>query len=125
MCVTCAAVGFAESLRFDLLNLNARGVRSLVVCPYAVATGMFDGIFEKTYGFLHRLLLPVLTEKQVSAATLNGIANGLEVSCGACVCYDMENVVSVLSCAAVGATCVRTCWISYLLDLRSLLVSIS
>ncbi len=61
------------------MNLNARGVRSLVVCPYAVSTGMFDGIFEKTYSWLHRTLLPILTEKQVSAATIHAIEHGLEV----------------------------------------------
>jgi all-trans-retinol dehydrogenase (NAD+) len=32
-----AAVGFTESLRFDLRNYNAKGVRCLTVCPYAVS----------------------------------------------------------------------------------------
>ncbi len=40
---------------------------------------MFDGIFERTYSWLHRTLLPILTEKQVSAATIHAIEHGLEV----------------------------------------------
>ncbi|BDZ47490.1 hypothetical protein GCM10025866_33990 [Naasia aerilata] len=37
-----AAVGFDESLRAELRG-SGRGVRTLVVCPYYIDTGMFEG----------------------------------------------------------------------------------
>ncbi|XP_041361239.1 epidermal retinol dehydrogenase 2-like [Gigantopelta aegis] len=38
-----AAVGFDESLRFELLDLGKDGVHTTVVCPYLISTGMFEG----------------------------------------------------------------------------------
>lgn len=38
-----AAVGFHESIRLELRRLNS-AVRTLLVCPYATSTGMFEGI---------------------------------------------------------------------------------
>ncbi|RFA17588.1 SDR family oxidoreductase [Subtercola boreus] len=51
-----AAFGFAESLRVELLKDSA-GVNSLVVCPYFISTGMFEGVRTK-----YPLLLPILTD---------------------------------------------------------------
>lgn len=48
-------------------------------------TGMFSGIFEQTYTWLHRLLLPILTEQQVSRATIHAIQDGYEVDTCCCV----------------------------------------
>jgi hypothetical protein len=39
---------------------------------------MFDGIFEQTYSFIHRLLLPVLTDADVSKGIIDGIRGGYE-----------------------------------------------
>lgn len=39
-----AAVGFDESLRNELINLNKTGVKTTVVCPYFIKTGMFEGV---------------------------------------------------------------------------------
>ena len=38
-----AAVGFEESFRNELSRLGKTGVKSTVVCPYFIKTGMFDG----------------------------------------------------------------------------------
>ena len=37
------AVGFAESLMAELHVLGKDGVKSTLVCPYFISTGMFDG----------------------------------------------------------------------------------
>ena len=38
-----AAVGFDESLRFELEHLGKDGIHTTVVCPYFINTGMFEG----------------------------------------------------------------------------------
>jgi len=38
-----AAIGFDESLRFELKRLGHRGIRTTVVCPYYINTGMTQG----------------------------------------------------------------------------------
>ena len=38
-----AAVGFDESLRYELLSQGKTGVHTTVVCPYFINTGMFEG----------------------------------------------------------------------------------
>jgi short-subunit dehydrogenase len=38
------AKGFAESLRLELRKLKKWGVKTTVVCPYFINTGMFDGV---------------------------------------------------------------------------------
>ena len=39
------AVGFAESLMAELSVMGKDGVKSTLVCPYFISTGMFDGNF--------------------------------------------------------------------------------
>lgn len=38
-----AAVGFHESLAHELLAEEVDGVKTTLVCPYIVNTGMFEG----------------------------------------------------------------------------------
>lgn len=38
-----AAVGFHESLAHELLAEEVEGVKTTLVCPYIVNTGMFEG----------------------------------------------------------------------------------
>ncbi|KFQ74743.1 Epidermal retinol dehydrogenase 2, partial [Phoenicopterus ruber ruber] len=38
-----AAVGFAESVDFEMKGLGKTGVKTTIVCPYYISTGMFDG----------------------------------------------------------------------------------
>jgi len=65
-----AAFGFAESLRVELSKANT-GVNSLVVCPYFISTGMFEGVQTK-----YPLLLPILTPEYVAQKTLTAIEKG-------------------------------------------------
>jgi len=51
-----AVYGFNESLRFELYKQGKTGVKTTVVCPYYINTGMFDGVITKV-----PLLLPILS----------------------------------------------------------------
>ncbi|MGI9579212.1 MAG: SDR family oxidoreductase [Microthrixaceae bacterium] len=51
-----AAVGFDESLRVEMAQ-RAPGIRTTVVCPYYVNTGMFDGVRSR-----FEFLLPIVSE---------------------------------------------------------------
>jgi all-trans-retinol dehydrogenase (NAD+) len=62
-----AAVGFNEALRQELRR-SARGVRTTVVCPFYIDTGMFQGVKTR-----FPLLLPVLREQQVADRVLRAI----------------------------------------------------
>jgi all-trans-retinol dehydrogenase (NAD+) len=62
-----AAVGFNEALRQELRR-SAPGVRTTVVCPYYVDTGMFRGVKTR-----FPLLLPVLREQDVADRVLKAI----------------------------------------------------
>lgn len=55
-----AAVGFDESLRVELAR-SAPGVRTTVVCPYYVDTGMFEGVRTRW-----SWLLPILDQDDVA-----------------------------------------------------------
>lgn len=42
-----AAVGFAESVGLELLASGSTGVKTTIVCPFFINTGMFDGANTK------------------------------------------------------------------------------
>lgn len=65
-----AAFGFAESLRAELQKSRS-GVDSLVVCPFYIDTGMFDGVQTK-----FPLLLPILHEDDVAEKMVAAIEAG-------------------------------------------------
>lgn len=65
-----AAFGFNESLRSEL-RAGRTGVHTLVVCPYYIDTGMFDGVRTR-----FPRLLPILKEDAVAAKVLDGIESG-------------------------------------------------
>ena len=62
-----AAVGFNESLRVELKQA-APDVRTTVVCPFFVNTGMFDGVRSRA-----SWLLPILDEERVADRILRAI----------------------------------------------------
>ena len=62
-----AAVGFDEALRQELRR-SAPGVRTTVVCPYYIDTGMFKGVKTR-----FPLLLPVLKEQEVADRVLKAV----------------------------------------------------
>jgi len=55
-----AAVGFDESLRVELAH-SAPGVKTTVVCPYYIDTGMFEGVRTRV-----PWLLPILHQEKVA-----------------------------------------------------------
>lgn len=65
-----AAFGFTESLRRELAGT---GVRTLVVAPYYIDTGMFSGVSTK-----FPRLLPILDEGDVATKILNAVESGRE-----------------------------------------------
>lgn len=67
-----AAVGFTESLRNELRHDGSR-VGTLLVCPYYIDTGMFDGVTTK---FRH--LLPILDQTIVATRILDAVESGRE-----------------------------------------------
>lgn len=42
-----AVLGFAESLALEMMAMKKNGVKSTIVCPYLVNTGMFEGCETK------------------------------------------------------------------------------
>ena len=38
-----AAVGFAESVALEMIAMKKDGVKTTIVCPSLINTGMFDG----------------------------------------------------------------------------------
>lgn len=65
-----AAVGFTESLRAELRR-DAAPVSTLIVTPYYIDTGMFDGVTTKW-----PLVLPILAERDVARRILDAVASG-------------------------------------------------
>jgi all-trans-retinol dehydrogenase (NAD+) len=65
-----AAIGFDESLRAELRTMRSK-VRTMVVCPYYVDTGMFAGVRTRV-----PWLLPILKEQRVAEAVLDGVEKG-------------------------------------------------
>ncbi|MEA5444323.1 SDR family oxidoreductase [Gammaproteobacteria bacterium AB-CW1] len=62
-----AAMGFDDALRLELKHRGSR-VRTTVVCPFYVDTGMFAGVKTRW-----RWLLPILKPEQVVRRTLKAI----------------------------------------------------
>ncbi len=62
-----AAVGFDESLRMELRR-TAPAIRTTVVCPYYIATGLFEGAKSR-----FPRLLPILDEEEASKRVLRAI----------------------------------------------------
>ncbi|MDP9889134.1 SDR family oxidoreductase [Pseudarthrobacter enclensis] len=65
-----AAFGFNESLRAEVRAAKL-GVNTLVVCPYYIDTGMFDGVQTRW-----PMLLPILQEEDVATKVLDAIEAG-------------------------------------------------
>uniref|UniRef100_A0A2K6EF47 Short chain dehydrogenase/reductase family 16C member 5 n=1 Tax=Propithecus coquereli TaxID=379532 RepID=A0A2K6EF47_PROCO len=63
-----AAFGFAESLFIELSMLKKSEVKTTIVCPYFIKTGMFEGCTTK-----HPFLLPLLEQEYVAKTIVNAI----------------------------------------------------
>jgi all-trans-retinol dehydrogenase (NAD+) len=62
-----AAVGFDESLRAELRRI-APGVKTTVICPYFITTGMFEGVKTR-----FAWLLPIFNETYAAARIVKAI----------------------------------------------------
>uniref|UniRef100_A0A3B3SFF7 Short chain dehydrogenase/reductase family 16C, member 5b n=2 Tax=Paramormyrops kingsleyae TaxID=1676925 RepID=A0A3B3SFF7_9TELE len=63
-----AAVGFAESVALELLATGKSGVKTTIVCPFFINTGMFDGCDTKW-----PRVLPILDPNYVAKKIVNAI----------------------------------------------------
>ncbi|NXF73232.1 RDHE2 dehydrogenase, partial [Sclerurus mexicanus] len=66
-----AAVGFAESIDVEMRTLGKNGVKTTIVCPYTINTGMFDGVKNKWPRLLPMLDPEYVAEKIVTAVQRN------------------------------------------------------
>jgi all-trans-retinol dehydrogenase (NAD+) len=67
-----AVVGFTESLRLELARV-APGVRTTLVCPSYIDTGMFEGAEVRA-----RRLVPLLRQEDVAAAVVRAVEQDRE-----------------------------------------------
>ena len=65
-----AAVGFDDALRSELRHLGHRGIRTTVVCPYFISTGMFEGAGAASP------LFPILTPDYATRQIVRAIHRG-------------------------------------------------
>ncbi|NWU23413.1 RDHE2 dehydrogenase, partial [Dyaphorophyia castanea] len=63
-----AAIGFAESIDMEMRNLRKTGVKTTIVCPYVINTGMFDGLQSKC-----PRVLPILDPEYVAERIITAI----------------------------------------------------
>ncbi|KYO26071.1 epidermal retinol dehydrogenase 2 [Alligator mississippiensis] len=63
-----AAVGFAESIDVEMHALKKTGVKTTIVCPYLIHTGMFDGCRSK---WPH--LIPSLDSEYAAEMIVNAV----------------------------------------------------
>ncbi|NWU98433.1 RDHE2 dehydrogenase, partial [Upupa epops] len=62
-----AALGFAESIDFEMKSLRKAGIKTTIVCPYFINTGMFDGCKTKWPNMLPILEPEYVADKIVTA----------------------------------------------------------
>ncbi|XP_059716810.1 epidermal retinol dehydrogenase 2 [Haemorhous mexicanus] len=66
-----AAVGFAESIDIEMRTLRKTGVKTTIVCPYVINTGMFDGVKSKWPCVIDVLDPDYVAERIISAIRQN------------------------------------------------------
>jgi all-trans-retinol dehydrogenase (NAD+) len=68
-----AAVGFDESLRVELRRLGYTKIRTTIVCPYFISTGMFKGV-KTRFPFL----LPIMEPDDVASKIVGAVEKNKE-----------------------------------------------
>ncbi|NXU39705.1 RDHE2 dehydrogenase, partial [Drymodes brunneopygia] len=69
-----AAVGFAESIDMEMRTLRNTGVKTTIVCPFVINTGMFDGLKSKCPS-----VLPILDAEYVAERIISAVRQNQEV----------------------------------------------
>lgn len=64
------AVGFAEAMRLELRKKGKTGVKTTLVCPFYIKTGMFEGV-QSRFPLLPLLEPDYVTQKVVQAIRRN------------------------------------------------------
>eukprot|EP00128_Syssomonas_multiformis_P006371 Colp12_sorted_trinity150504_noHs@23050 len=75
------AFGFDESIRMELRAMGSK-VKTTVVCPYYINTGMFEGV-KTRFSFI----LPILEPDYVASSIVNAIETNQEVLVTPRFCY--------------------------------------
>lgn len=63
-----AAVGFDESLRVELKRLGHTDIRTTVICPFFISTGMFAGVKTR-----FSWLLPIMKPEEVAETVVRAV----------------------------------------------------
>lgn len=69
-----AAVGFHESMGIEMDTLGKTGVKTTLVCPYYINTGMFDGVKTKYEG-----MLPILQPEYAADKILDAVLTNQDI----------------------------------------------
>lgn len=69
-----AAVGFAESIDMEMRALRKTGVKTTIVCPFVINTGMFDGLKSKW-----PRVLPILDPEYVAERIISAVRQNQEM----------------------------------------------
>jgi len=69
-----AAFGFHESVRMELKKNKSNRIKTTIICPFFINTGMFDGVKSKV-GFL----LPILDENKAAKKIFNAIKRNRQI----------------------------------------------
>ncbi|NXT15523.1 RDHE2 dehydrogenase, partial [Prunella fulvescens] len=91
-----AAVGFAESIDVEMRILKKTGVKTTIVCPFVINTGMFDGVKSKW-----PRLVPSLEPEYVAERIISAIRQNQEILCIPRIVYLMCYVKSFLPVKAM------------------------
>ncbi|XP_018415619.1 PREDICTED: epidermal retinol dehydrogenase 2 [Nanorana parkeri] len=87
-----AAIGFAESVGLEMLALGKTGVKTTIVCPYFINTGMFEGCTTRWPRFL-----PILEPEYASKTIVDAILKEqvyLIMPRGLYVVFGFKNIIS-------------------------------
>lgn len=85
------AVGFDESLRFEMEKLGKTGVKTTVVCPFYINTGMFVGVKTRFPS-----ILPILEPDYVQHKIMDAILTNQHILCIPRFIYLLPFVRSIL-----------------------------
>ncbi|XP_006266562.1 epidermal retinol dehydrogenase 2 [Alligator mississippiensis] len=86
-----AAVGFAETIDVEMHALKKTGIKTTIVCPYFINTGMFDGVTTR-----FPRLLPILDPEYAAETIVNAILREqvyLIIPALVCILFAVKNLL--------------------------------
>ncbi|KAG8442034.1 hypothetical protein GDO86_010996 [Hymenochirus boettgeri] len=94
------AIGFAESVALEMLALGKNGIKTTIVCPYFINTGMFDGCSTKW-----PRLMPILKADYVSKKIVDAILKEqvfLMMPRSLYIIFGLRNIISTKLAVVLG-----------------------